>query len=91
LLRDRFAAELTPTELSAAEVVVSEVVTNALLHGDGAIRIRLDYNEGVLRGEVIDDGQGFEADVRERGAREVSGRGLWLIGKLARRLGRPRR
>jgi signal transduction histidine kinase len=87
LLRTRFAPQLTPAELRAAEIVVSELVTNALRHGDGAIRLRLDYDDGVLRGEVIDDGAGFEAEVRARGARDVSGRGLWLVGKLARRWG----
>jgi anti-sigma regulatory factor (Ser/Thr protein kinase) len=87
LLRARFAAELGPSELKDAEVVVSELVSNALLHGDGAIRLRLDYEDGVLRGEVIDDGPGFEAEVRERGARDFGGRGLWLVAKLARRWG----
>jgi signal transduction histidine kinase len=62
-------------------------VTNAVAHGEGSIRVRLTFEAGIVRSEVSDQGAGLEADVRERGIAEVSGRGLWLVGNLARRWG----
>lgn len=70
-----------------AELIVTELVTNAVIHGVGLVRLRLAIDGDVVRGEVIDQGTGFEVEVRERGADEVSGRGLWLVASLARRWG----
>ena len=41
-----------------AELIVSELVTNALNHGDGPIALRLSYAGGDLRVEVHDHGAG---------------------------------
>jgi hypothetical protein len=40
-----------------------------------------------VRGEVVDEGRGFEAEVRDRGVNEFGGRGLFLVAALARRWG----
>ena len=41
-------------------LVLSELVTNAVVHGDGAtIDLRLEAEGGVVRGEVVDGGDGF--------------------------------
>jgi anti-sigma regulatory factor (Ser/Thr protein kinase) len=87
LLRDRLADDLGPVELAEAQMVVSELVSNAVLHGEGAIRLRLTLDEDALHGEVVDEGTGFEADLRERGVEEAGGRGLWLVASLSRRWG----
>src|SRR6266571_8680105 len=39
-----------------AELIVSELVTNALCHGDGAVEMRVSYAGGELRVEVHDGG-----------------------------------
>lgn len=87
MLRERFARELPPAELADVEIIVSELVTNALVHGEGSVRLRLTVDDGVITGEVIDEGTGFEADVRERGVRDIGGRGLLLVGTVADRWG----
>ena len=73
--------------LDDATLFISELVSNALEHGEGAIRLRLSVDSRGLRGEVVDEGTGFEADVREHGVEAVRGRGLWLVATLANRWG----
>jgi len=73
--------------LDDATLIISELVSNAIEHGEGAIRLRLSVDSRGLRGEVVDEGTGFEADVREHGVEEVRGRGLWLVATLAKRWG----
>ena len=87
LVRDQLAARAAEDVRAEAELIVTELVTNAVVHGVGAIRLRLAIDDDEVRGEVIDQGSGFEVEVRERGVGEVSGRGLWLVASLARRWG----
>jgi anti-sigma regulatory factor (Ser/Thr protein kinase) len=87
LVRDGLSGGVSPTVLADAQVVVSELVSNAVVHGAGSIRLILDVDEAAVRGEVIDEGAGFEVDVRERGLDELGGRGLWLVSSLTRRWG----
>ena len=63
-------------------LVVSELVANAVLHGRGEITLRLQFDDGILRGEVIDQGGGFERQLRERGPEDVGGRGLLVVEAL---------
>jgi anti-sigma regulatory factor (Ser/Thr protein kinase) len=73
--------------LDALTLVVSELVTNAVMHGQGAIRFRLQLDAGDLRGEVIDDGGGFEHELRAAGPDATSGRGLLIVDRLTTRWG----
>ena len=68
-------------------LVVSELVTNAVVHGSGEISLRLRLAAGRVYGEVIDEGGGFEREVRERGPTDLSGRGLLIVDALSRRWG----
>jgi anti-sigma regulatory factor (Ser/Thr protein kinase) len=68
-------------------LVVSELVTNAVMHGRGAIRLRLHVDAGDLWGEVIDAGGGFEHEVREVGPFAATGRGLLIVDRLTTRWG----
>ena len=43
-------------EVPVLEILVSELVTNALLHGDGPIGLRLASDGQSVRLEVTDDG-----------------------------------
>jgi signal transduction histidine kinase len=87
LVRDQLGPQAARVVGADAELIVSELVTNAVVHGVGAIRLRLAVDDDAVRGEVVDQGTGFEVEVCERGADEVSGRGLWLVASLARRWG----
>lgn len=67
--------------------MISELVSNAVAHGRGQIVFRLRLDEGIVRGEVVDQGGGFGHEIRERGPEEVSGRGLRLVEALTSRWG----
>ena len=64
-----------------AALVVSELVTNAIRHGDGPARIELSRAGRDLRMEVHDDGAGRPIR-RLAGADDEAGRGLELIDGL---------
>jgi anti-sigma regulatory factor (Ser/Thr protein kinase) len=68
-------------------LVVCELVTNAILHGEGDITLTLQLDGDVVRGEIIDEGGGFEHEVGARGPLEVGGRGLLIVGALTSRWG----
>ena len=75
------------TEL--AEIIISELVTNAMLHGDGQIDVRLSCASGHLQAEVHDNGPG--RPVRYRPASDDErGRGLELIDGLIEQHGGAR-
>lgn len=56
-------------QLNDLLVIISELTTNAVLHGAGRIRLRVRVEDGRVYGEVVDDGSGFVNDVRGRGHR----------------------
>ncbi|GAA3467654.1 hypothetical protein GCM10018965_022070 [Nonomuraea roseola] len=66
------------------ELLVSELVTNALQHTEGTIRLALCFEDGLLRCEV-EDTEADTASLRPGPAREYdeSGRGLHLVEELA--------
>lgn len=74
------------------QLLVSELVSNAVLHGDGGIELSVqqghtdDEDAGLVRIEVRNQGHG--APVMRRAQRnELSGRGLHLIDELSHRWG----
>ena len=77
------AARIHPSRMSDLLLMISELVSNAWVHGRGQIVLRLQVDDGVVRGEVIDQGAGFEREVRARGPEEVGGRGLFLVDALS--------
>jgi serine/threonine-protein kinase RsbW len=68
-----------------AVLVVSELVTNAVVHsGSDVIRCALRLGAGLLRIEVTDQGAGrAEPAVRKPAPDDVSGRGLLLVSTVA--------
>ena len=63
-------------------LLVSEVATNALVHGHGQVRVQVEHHGSVLRVEVDDDNPTLPA-VRRATAFEEGGRGLALVDALA--------
>jgi anti-sigma regulatory factor (Ser/Thr protein kinase) len=84
---ERFGAALDPRRLEDARLLTSELVTNAVVHGRGAIGLAALLDEDRLMIEVTDEGDGFERAVRERGLDAVGGNGLNIVDRLASRWG----
>nr|WP_275564052.1 SpoIIE family protein phosphatase [Kitasatospora sp. SID7827] len=73
-----------------AELVVSELVTNALLHADAPRRLRI-FRDRTLTLEVSDVG-GQPPRLRSSAEEDEGGRGIHLVSELAHRWGsRPTR
>lgn len=77
--------------LHTAELVLSELVTNALRapapsDRQVGVRIALSSTDGLLRLEVSDAGSG-RPEVRHPGAEDERGRGLRLVDELSHRWG----
>jgi len=71
------------------ELIVSELVANAVCHGEGPIWMRLHVAGGDLRVEVHDDGAGRPVRKHADGDDEY-GRGLELLDALIERHGGER-
>jgi serine phosphatase RsbU (regulator of sigma subunit)/anti-sigma regulatory factor (Ser/Thr protein kinase) len=76
--------ELVPT----AELLASELVTNAVRYAHGAIALRL-VREGGLVCEVLDDSAALPR-LRHAGDEDERGRGLQVVSQLAQRWGARR-
>ena len=66
LVRKTLAAWELSEQAEFAELVVTELATNALRHGTGPIDISLSHSRDVLRTEVHDHGAGRPANHRGR-------------------------
>jgi len=83
-LRRWALAELTPT----AELLASELVTNAVRYAQGAIALRLVREEALVI-EVLDDSAALPR-LRHAGEEEERGRGLQVVSQLAEHWGARR-
>jgi len=73
--------------ISAAELVIGELLSNAARHSDGNVCLEIGYAEGNAEISVHDTSPAFALDIR----RPVddyaeNGRGLYIISELARRV-----
>lgn len=95
-----FAARAALLELSPrieeallhnARLLVSELVTNSVRHAgageEDSLLLEVLLSPDGLRIEVADDGPGFEARSGFPGLEQVSGRGLFLVERIADRWG----
>lgn len=78
----RLRGELPAGRLAELQLVVTELVTNALLHGQGAIRLDVQVALRGVRGAVGDEGGGFAYELRAWGPEAASGRGLQIVAAL---------
>lgn len=81
-VRSIVAGSANPELSDDAALLTSEVVTNALVHGQAPVHLTVMVGDGV-RVEVW-DGSPHGPVVREYGALASSGRGLTLLDLLAR-------
>jgi anti-sigma regulatory factor (Ser/Thr protein kinase) len=77
---------LTEEKLATAELLTSELVTNAVLHGRGEPVLAVDVENGRVRIAVHDDTTSVPV-VGNPGPLAGSGRGMQLIESLAARWG----
>jgi hypothetical protein len=90
-LRSTLPAALPPAPagralLGDAELVVSELTTNALRANCSASTVRWQIDGSVVTVSVFDDADGWPRAVQAR-AEDDHGRGLRIVGALARRWG----
>jgi len=86
-LHRRFDGRLDPELLGAAELLVSELASNAYQHGVGEITLRARLDDERLFVEVIDEGTGFERALRREDFARVGGWGLDIVEDVASRWG----
>lgn len=82
-LARRLEGHCTAAAMTDLELVLSELVTNAVMHGRGAVEVLLEpLRGGRVRGHVTDQGDGTVA-LRPR-ADDTGGMGLRLVDAVAR-------
>ncbi len=86
---ERFVDE---TRLPDLELVISEVVSNAIRHSSdaGAVLLAVTPKDDYLCVQVTDDGPGFAPRPGALGSEEHGGFGLFIVEQLTRRWGMTR-
>ncbi|MGC5016163.1 ATP-binding protein [Streptosporangium sp. DT93] len=83
------AGHIPAETMETLELLVSEVVTNAVLHSDsarpdGLVTVRVDLGAGLVHIEVADDGSTTTAPtIQKAGDDSLSGRGLSWVDFLS--------
>ena len=82
-----FGRSLDNLELDTARLLTSELVANAVVHGQGAITLRGHLDSDRVLVEVVDEGNGFAREVRQHEFGDLHGRGLAIVDAEASRWG----
>jgi anti-sigma regulatory factor (Ser/Thr protein kinase) len=82
-----FGQTLDEDQLRTAALLTSELVTNALLHGEGTITLRASLDDVRLLVEVIDEGHGLDTANRRHNGDGIGGYGLRIVDSEASRWG----
>jgi anti-sigma regulatory factor (Ser/Thr protein kinase) len=91
-LRERFGSKLDPDVVASAELLLSELINNCVLHGAaGDPGARIDVTASifphVLSVEVTDGGRTFKRASLLPSAESDSGRGIFLVEQMSSRWG----
>ena len=86
----RFVAETlsedTPVVAEVVSLLVSEIVTNAVLHARTEVRVSIEQGDDTIRVEIADESVSGPT-VRHFTRQATTGRGLQLVDELADRWG----
>jgi serine phosphatase RsbU (regulator of sigma subunit)/anti-sigma regulatory factor (Ser/Thr protein kinase) len=83
----RAVSSMTEQEHDDCQLILSELVGNAVRYAPGALSISISQADGTLRLHVIDEGPGFDhAPALPEDVWSESGRGLFLIKALSKDL-----
>ena len=88
-----FQPQMSRDALHDARLVVTELVNNCVEHGgagpESVVRLVIQLHDGILEGEVIDAGPGFDppASLSFDDTDATSGRGLRIVAALTDRWG----
>ncbi|MFF8870290.1 SpoIIE family protein phosphatase [Streptomyces massasporeus] len=69
----------------AAELILSELITNAIRHGAGPIRVRLLYRKTLIC--EVSDASNTAPHLRRAASTDEGGRGLFLVAQLSQSWG----
>ena len=72
-----------PELTDVSTLIVSELVTNAIVHAATPAELRAQWSNGVLRLEVMDNAEGSPPDPRIADPDDEGGRGLLLVDALS--------
>jgi anti-sigma regulatory factor (Ser/Thr protein kinase) len=84
------APTLPPALKDDLSLLVTELVTNAVLHGPGddrPIRVEFRRHSDRIRVEVVDPGNAFEPPESPTNGNSAGGWGLYLVDQIAERWG----
>jgi anti-sigma regulatory factor (Ser/Thr protein kinase) len=76
-----------PQLIDEAQLLASELVTNAVRHAKGPITVRAYVADGFLHLQVCDSSADCVPQRREAGTDDEGGRGIELVEKLSNRWG----
>jgi anti-sigma regulatory factor (Ser/Thr protein kinase) len=87
LVRAALAATLSGETTDLAELLTSELVTNAIRHGSGQVMLSLNCSDGVLAISVSDDDPRMPIVQPEDELLALGGRGVRMVQRLAQEWG----
>ena len=83
LAREALRGQGVADDLDDVILMVDELVTNAVVHGAGPVRLLLRRAGAQLFGEVSDTGAELPAAPLDQQVSAEGGRGLWLVAMLS--------
>jgi anti-sigma regulatory factor (Ser/Thr protein kinase) len=86
-VRSALASGLSADTTDLAELLTSELVTNAIRHGSGPVTLVLSCSNGVLAISVGDDAPAMPVLAPDDEALAVGGRGVRMVQRLAQEWG----
>lgn len=87
VLDEHYARSLSAFAYTNARLIVSELVTNAFLHGEGRISLGFAHRGDTLRIEVVDEGTGQAPAIRDQPDGGAGGWGLRIVDTVSVRWG----
>jgi anti-sigma regulatory factor (Ser/Thr protein kinase) len=84
--RDYLQSSCPPEAIDTAALLVTELVTNAVLHARTPIVVVIESSPGLVF-LAVNDGSGAEPIAREYGIDAATGRGIKLVRELSTRWG----